>query len=58
MMITHVPHDGLAEVLVRLDAGKHKSVTRVQMSDMRTVHPSYPQSSSASFASECGAAAT
>jgi hypothetical protein len=32
---TKVPHDGPAEVPVRLDAGRHKRVTRVQMAGMR-----------------------
>jgi hypothetical protein len=34
---TKVPHDGLAEVPVRINAGRHKGVTRVQMARMRRV---------------------
>jgi hypothetical protein len=34
---TRVPHDGPAEVPVRLDAGRHKGVARVQMAGMRPV---------------------
>jgi hypothetical protein len=34
---TKVPHDGLAEVPVRLDAGRHYRVARVQMVGMPPV---------------------
>jgi hypothetical protein len=34
---TKVPHEGLAEVPVRLDAGRHKRVAKVQMAGMRPV---------------------
>jgi hypothetical protein len=43
---TKVPHDGPAEVLVRLDAGRYKAVARVQMAGMRPVHMPVTQSSS------------
>jgi hypothetical protein len=34
---TKVPHDGPAQVLIRLDTGRHKGVTRMQMARMRSV---------------------
>jgi hypothetical protein len=46
---TKVPHDGLAEVPIRLDAGRHKGVARVQMAGMRPVL--IPVSNSGSSAS-------
>jgi hypothetical protein len=44
-----VPHDGLAKMPVRLNAGGHKGVTRVQMARMRLVLvPAMQSGSSAS----------
>jgi hypothetical protein len=43
---TKVPHDGPAEVPVRLDAGRHKGVTGVQMASMCPVLAQVSQSGS------------
>jgi hypothetical protein len=49
---TKVSHDGPAEVPVRLDAGRHKGVARVQMAGMRPVL--IPVTQSGSGASRLG----
>jgi hypothetical protein len=49
---TKVPHDGPAEVPVRLDAGRHKGVARVHMAGMRPVL--IPVTQSGSGASRLG----
>jgi hypothetical protein len=49
---TKVPHDGPAEVSVRLDAGRHKGVAGVQMAGMRPVL--IPVTQSGSIASRLG----
>jgi hypothetical protein len=50
-----VPHDGTDEVPVRLDAGRHRGVARVQMAVLRPVLIPVTQSGcSAPFLGGCG----